>query len=128
MMIQMFPNILVNTQGQHRQDELNSDFSREWLELRVDSLKSFLQTLAHTDGDLCIPFSSNFQTLSLISASSNNFPLNACLLLHYHEMTQKVHMSSSPAEASQAFSSPGSRKGEGPVRSAGGPGLRAQGS
>lgn len=107
-------------QGKHGQDELNSDFSHEWLELCMDSLQSFLQTSAHRDGDLCVPFSSNFQTLSLISASSNNFPLTTCLLLHYHEMTQKVHISSSPAEASQAFSSPRSGKDEQPARSAGG--------
>lgn len=83
----------------------------------MDSLQSFLQTLAHRDVDLCVPFSSNFQTLSLTSASSNNFLLNTCLLQHCHEMTQKVHISSSLAEASQAFFAPSSRKDEQPARS-----------
>lgn len=59
----------------------------------TDSLKSFLQTFAHRESNLHILFSSNFQTLKLVSASSNNFPLNTCLLLHYHGMTQKEQAS-----------------------------------
>lgn len=73
----------------------------------MDSLKSFLQTFAHRESNLHTLFSSNFQTLKLISASSNNFPLNTCLLIHYHGMTQKeqailcCHISSTLAGAPQ---------------------------
>ena len=71
----------------------------------MDSSKSFLQTFAHGESNLHI-FSSNFQILNLLSASSNNLSLNTCLLLHYCGMTQKeqaiicCHVSSTPAGVS----------------------------
>ena len=55
----------------------------------MDSLKSFLQSFAHRESNLHVLFSSSFQTLHLISAPSNNFPLNTCLLLHYRGMTKE---------------------------------------
>lgn len=60
--------------------------------LCMDNLQSFMQIFAHRDGNLHILLSSNFQTLPLLSASSNNSPLNNCVLLHCHGMTQKKHV------------------------------------
>lgn len=72
----------------------------------MDSLKSFSQSFAHRESNLHVLFSSSFLTLHLISAPSNNFPLNTCPLLHYRGMTKAqaivcYHVSSTLAGPSQ---------------------------
>ena len=66
----------------------------------MDSLKSFSQSFAHRESNLHVLFSSSFLTLHLISASSNNFPLNTCPLLHYRGILC-YHVSSTLAGPSQ---------------------------
>lgn len=81
-------------------------FHTNVLEPGMDSLKSFSQSFAHRESNLHVLFSSSFLTLHLISAPSNNFPLNTCLLLHYRGMTKAqailcYHVSSTLAGPSQ---------------------------